>query len=299
MKIDLDKRVFNINVLLNDIIKINDIKICFIGTSNNMDMLYVVLLNIFGIQKVVDTCKEETDEHYSAFMILSYANGTDYSLNVTDYLLKNNDITIDKIIISLKGNTFIENNIFGYEYLNIRLLNIENCSSILFYSSIETSKIFIKNNYLEKDENIWLKFSYHNDIQNCIIKYEYIVTEPSYENDEKNYTEKIGIDSEPSYELQRDEYTGRTIHYFIISEKYLETNCESDNCKLCLKENITYCITCKNNSEIRKTNGKIEYKICYGEETINTKSSITESDVDTQEPYEKIINKFNRYIFNK
>ena len=236
-KIDLDKRVFNINVLLNDIIKINDIKICFIGTSNNMDMLYVVLLNIFGTQKVViryydidlyslyhykifkefrthlyknfvsfafsfcniDTCKEETDEHYSAFMIFSYANGTDYSLNVTDYLLRNNDITIDNIIISLKDNTFIENNIFGYEYLNIRLLNIENCSSIIFFSSIETSKIFVKNNYLEKNENIRLKFSNYNNIQNCIIKYEYIVTDPSYENDENYYTEKIGTDSETYY----------------------------------------------------------------------------------------------------
>ena len=140
---------------------------------------------------------------------------------------------------------------------------------------------------MEKNENIRLKFSNYNNIQNCIIKYEYIVTDPSYENDENYYTEKIGTDSETYYELQTDVYIGRTNHYFIILEKDLETNCESDNCKLCLKENITYCITCKNNSEIIETNGKIEYKICYGEETTDIESSITESDGDTQEESEE------------
>jgi hypothetical protein len=43
----LDRRTFNVNFLLNDIIKISNDKICFISTSDNRDILYIVLLTIF------------------------------------------------------------------------------------------------------------------------------------------------------------------------------------------------------------------------------------------------------------
>jgi hypothetical protein len=115
---------------LNDLIKISDEKICFLSTSNDKDILYIVLINIFGIEKLIiryydieilnlykfkffkdikahlyngfiafafsfcrkEKCRDENNEYYSAFMIFNYPNGTDTYLNVTDYLLRNNEI---------------------------------------------------------------------------------------------------------------------------------------------------------------------------------------------------------------
>ena len=49
----LDKKKFNINILFNDIIKISDNKVCFISTSDNRDILYIVLLDIYGTDKII------------------------------------------------------------------------------------------------------------------------------------------------------------------------------------------------------------------------------------------------------
>ena len=43
----LDQKIFNMNILLNDIIKISDNRVCFISTSYDRDELYIVLLDIF------------------------------------------------------------------------------------------------------------------------------------------------------------------------------------------------------------------------------------------------------------
>ena len=138
-EIELNRRVFNIHVLFNDLIKISDNKICFISTSDNKDVLYIVTLNIFTTVKVIiryydielfnkcnyklfmelkghlfnnfislafsfcpqEICTENTEEYYSGFMIFSYPNGTDFNMNITDYLLRNNDVKIDNLIIDL------------------------------------------------------------------------------------------------------------------------------------------------------------------------------------------------------
>jgi len=133
----LDKRVFNMDCSLNELIKISTEKICFLSTSNAKDILYIVLINIFGTEKLViryydievfklykykffkdirahlynnfiafafsfcqqEICEYENSDHYSGFMIFNYPNGTDTNLNVTDYLLRNNDLNINNITI--------------------------------------------------------------------------------------------------------------------------------------------------------------------------------------------------------
>ena len=46
----LDQRKFNTDCSLNDLIKISDVKICFISTSDTKDVLYIVIINIIGTQ---------------------------------------------------------------------------------------------------------------------------------------------------------------------------------------------------------------------------------------------------------
>ena len=48
----LDKIEMNTDSLLNDLIKINDNKLCFISTNDNKDIMIIVLLNIYNNNEI-------------------------------------------------------------------------------------------------------------------------------------------------------------------------------------------------------------------------------------------------------
>jgi hypothetical protein len=245
---------------LNDIAKISDEKICFTSTSDDKDKLYIVILKIFNFSKIVIryysieiyslnnykflsemrqhlynnyisfafsfcnqySCFNDSDIYYSGLMIFSYANGTDYNLDLTNILFNNNDIKIDNFIINLKKNVTIDNNVFGLVYKGIKIRNILNCHNISFVSSINESKDINENYILDGNEDIKLKFSNNlisND--NCIIEYKYIITEPDF--DEYNqYTierQTYGDDDDSEstyYNNQKSEYESKILNYNII-----------------------------------------------------------------------------------
>jgi len=293
----LDYKTTSVDCSLNDLIKISDKKLCFLSTSNAKDILYIALIDIFGTEKLIiryyeinvlnlynfkfaksirahlyndfiafafDFCRQDKNsENYSGFMIFNYPNGTDTNLNVTDYLLRNNNIDINNIIINLINNTFIENNIFRYAYSQVQVTNISGCDNINLFSSTNDN-IKITNNYiLNNNENIKLKFVKYSTIQ-CVIEYAYFVTDHSYAEDlneiSQKYVKKVGIDNRTSYDSHKGKYKGKSIYYNIILEKELESNCEKDNCLLCLKDKISYCITCKENFTLFEIGDKIENK---------------------------------------
>ena len=78
-----------------------------------------------------------------------------------------------------------------------------------------------------------------------------------------NYTE---YDEGTDYIFEKEEYTGRLNYYNIILNHELTSICEN-NCELCYKESINYCLTCKYNFSLYKENGEIK-KNCH---TIETK----------------------------
>ena len=143
----LDKKNFNYNFQLNDIVKLSNKTFCFISTSITKEELYIVLLNIIDSNKILiryysmpikESCnfifykeirahiynnyisfafsyskksKSDDDQNiFSSFMIFSYANGEDNDISLIDYLLENNDL--NNIIIDLKENVRIDNNIW-------------------------------------------------------------------------------------------------------------------------------------------------------------------------------------------
>ena len=164
---------FDSDCQLNDIIKISEYKICYIAPSTDRENLYVIILNIYGTEKIIiryykiqiyilyhykilleimshlynkfiafgfsfcqiTNCTVEAGEYYSGFMIFSYSNTIDTSLNLDDYLFDNN-IDIDDFEINLAENTKIENNIFGYIYSGIKILQKDNCDNINLVSSL-------------------------------------------------------------------------------------------------------------------------------------------------------------------
>jgi len=315
----LDRRTFNVNFFLNDIIKISNDKICFISTSDNREILYIVLLNILGTENVViryydieiynlynykifmdlrahpyndfmsfafsfcpqELCNNNNHTHYSGLMIFGYPNGTDSSLNVTEYLMNNNDIKINNITINLTGNFLIENNIFGFVYSDIQVLNISNCDYINIYSPIKHNKI-INNSFLNKSETLEIEFKKYNSTK-CKIEYAYYVTESKYQDDLDYYSEKIGTDDKDSFDSQRGYYKGRSIYYNLILDKDLETFCDKKSCELCLKDSLDYCITCRYNYTIFKIDDEIQNKTCEEiEEELTIETTMIETVTITE-----------------
>ena len=143
------------SLLLNDLIKISDNKIVFISASENTEILYIIIFNIFGEKKIKiryysiaiyalyhhkilkdlrinnfnnliafalsycpnKKCDSDDDEHYSALMIFSYTNSTDMAFYLEDYFLTNNLDDNNSLEIDLKGQLNLENNISDTFYL--------------------------------------------------------------------------------------------------------------------------------------------------------------------------------------
>ena len=84
-------------------------------------------------------------------MIFSYPNGTDNKLNIEQYLLYNNNMTIKDIEIDLKKELNIENNLFGYIFSSILIKEINDCEGYALYSSINKEQKIVENYVLNKD----------------------------------------------------------------------------------------------------------------------------------------------------
>ena len=286
----LDQFTSNPDFSLNDIIKISDGKVCFLSTSKVKEILYIVLLTNFENnhlsiryysffiyklynQKFLSEMKlhlynnnivmgysfcpqeicenDKTDTHYSAFMIFSYANGTDFELNLISYLISHN-YNEGNLELDLKNNLIIENNIFGLVYSGIEIINIKKSNIINFFSSKKRGDT--ENCFLKGDEN--LKFKIVDEIMEsdkCIIEYKYILTEPDLE-EYNNYPIIVNYTSseedEKIFENQKIEYEGKLLYYNIFVEQNLTRNCNDINCHLCLKESKDYCLICKFDSNI-------------------------------------------------
>ena len=330
------------NLLLNDLIKIKENTICFASTSLYKDTIYIIILNIFGDKKIKVryyaipsfnlynykilfelrihpyknyvsfsssfcqnvVCSSDNDDHYSALMIFSYPNATDYSLDIEQFLLDNNDISINDLKIDLKNYIIIENNIFGYIYDNILIKNMSQCENIKLYSSVNPTEEIKVNKAFGKDEQIILNLIKSNNdygIINCKLEYVYKVTEPEL-NVYDGYTDKITGDDDNNYFIN-DEYIGRLTYYEIILKKQLSSDCVDNYCNLCLKESNEYCITCKNNYILSKDDNNNQfYKTCIHDEKEEITEELTDKTTEmiieklTDINSEKIIENFSGII---
>ena len=317
---------FNNYLLKNDLIKISDNKLCFITSSSNNETLYIVSINIFQSNRATiryysydlfrlntfkilldmkahlykkfialafsycpnsnDCTNDATGEHYSAFLLFSYPNGTDFELNINNYLFENNKIKINNIIVDIKQNAKLENDIFGNIYYGYTIKE-NGCNNINLFS--DKTNIAININETIEDENIILKLEDRTiyNKTNCTIKFAYVYTDPNfgdYQNYTNAYDNTYGSFDKDNYNSQKDKYEGKTIYYNILIDEELYTECEN-NCELCLKrENI--CITCIYNYTITE-NESTKNKICLNEkETDIPTEQMTEIITQTEKAFE-------------
>ena len=338
-KIILQKKIFNNNLLLNDIVNINDKKIAFSAPVEDKEKLYVVLFDIFDKNKIkiryylmeifalynykilkdlrihrynnfiafasscchIRNCSYDENPHYAALIIFSYPNSTDTTLYLEDYL-NNNNIDPNNFEIDLKDQLKFENNIFGYVFSNIYIKKIEGPHPDYKSFSSINDEIEIKENYkLNKEENIIFKYTGSEGILLKLDKnIQYYFIVTEPDYDIYNtYPEEIDGNSGET-DYQKEEYNGRLSYYNIKSDTEFKFKCSDVNCILCNKDNPNYCFSCRYNYTFSETNGKS----CYGIETdliIETTEIITEKLTEpiTEKLTEPITEKLTEPITEK
>ena len=189
----LNKKEMNVKHVYNDLIKINDNKICFISTTNDLTELIIVLLSIYNrdniairyyiiniyslyIFKFNQNLRANLynnfisfafsflhdNGRYTGLMIFSYPNGQDHEENLIETMLIKNE-KIENILINLNDKIVIDNNIFGLVYHNITINDLIGCN--LINLSSQKNNMAITNNYLiEENEIILAEFELLNKI---------------------------------------------------------------------------------------------------------------------------------------
>ena len=157
---------------MSDIIKVKDKKIFLVAISLDKIKLYVVsifnynknylikrMYEIYGfnyneyyfynIMKIIIYNKflvfgsngfVRNGTSFSALTIFSYPNNIDTNIELSDYLLNNNDIKINNIKLKVQDLCIIDNNIFGLILTGIKILEIQE-SSYEYLSIINGEKI--------------------------------------------------------------------------------------------------------------------------------------------------------------
>ena len=274
---------FDPYLFLNDLIKINNNKICFCSTNNIIkNKLYIIVLNLYQdnsyqiryylinlenfygykIELYMRAHKYNNfisiafdfNNNYNekcntnnciSLLIFSYPNSTDNELIIDEYLYKY--LTLDYININLTNEVRIENNIFGYVFNGIEIKELLNCENLKIKTNLSNNKSIYLNYILQNNEIIKLEFSgisYNAFV--CNLQYNYIITEPDV-NVYNQYNIDFQGTKSKNHQFDKENYIGRLTYYNISLKEDLITNCSDINCGLCLKINNNLCINCKYN----------------------------------------------------
>ena len=277
-KMTFNDYLFNYNCTLNDIIKVFDKKIIFSAASLDNSKLYIISIYNYDQEKIIQRIYEinsfaynnykfynviriqfynnflafgsngfSADASFSTLIIFSYPNSTDINNELTEYLINNNDIKINKINLEIKNLCKIDNNVFGYILTGIKIIEIYKTTNE--YLSIEDgTEIKVDMNLpidanvkliIPKNGNIYTEFTYG-------MKYICQAKEPEYEDYNKypiSILDTGTSNKEDSYFVPQT-YSGRySYYYYLLDNKLTEEHCDKE-CELCYYTNKNNCVTC-------------------------------------------------------
>ena len=212
--------VYNVN--LNDIIKLNEFRICYVSTTNDKDKIKIIIFNLYdndsqiailyysiNIKKYnnISLYKElrlalynnfialtfshyiyennaTNKEFYSSLVIFNYPNSTDNSLDLIEQLIITNKKIENDFCFNFKGKMEIENNIFDYEYKGTQIINFPDN----IYLKINGKNV--DRNYILGDKDC-LTLSFPSNYSyleaaNYTIEYAYVLKEPHLLNMKPN-----------------------------------------------------------------------------------------------------------------
>ena len=280
---DFDK----LKVTLCDMIKVEDRKFYFVGTNDDRKKLVIISIfnynqnyiarriytlnikNLYNYQ--ISECLRLTiynqflsiglsymnasaEWHsYPSLLIFGYVKSNDTELDLINYMYFHNDTKIYNLTLELQGKYIIENNIFGYIYSGVEI--IENCEEVeegIYLADLNDEKI-ISDYFVPKNEKIKLiipkKDTYTPFM--CNFQYASVVSEPEYSEYNKYPVEFVDsgttIQEDYFYENNKKNYIGRYSNYKLIINSELTVDCK-ENCELCYTDIPNSCIVCKYSS---------------------------------------------------
>ena len=268
--------------ILNDFIKINDEKLAYLGVivdvPNKFKILIFDLYNNYEYMKirvydlefsnykinreialavfnnylvfsstVTDISKSnqvnDNSLRYSILIIFGYINGTDNSIDITDYLKDEYINSINNIVTDLTGNIQIDNNIFGYVILTDRLKLPSIPNDILFYN-ISNNSLLSSGDILSQNYNFIQNTELVKTNEYYSLDYQIIIQEPDYTTYDNTATSKISISS-----VDQENYYNPKLFYgrtntlkFKLCYEYCATctqigiKISDQKCKTCLDE---------------------------------------------------------------
>ena len=187
--------------------------------------------------------------YFSILIIFWYVNGTDISVNISDYL-KDDYINGDiNLVNQFTENVRIDNNIFEYYIMpdQIKLFSLP--GEVSFYNNDNSNKLsdgdILKENY-NFLQNI--DFTKTNDFDS--LDYQIIIKEVEYQTFDNSSTERIDISVEYDQKdfYQQNVFYGKAItikfklcHEYCATCKKLGLNLNDQKCETCLdKYNYSY-----------------------------------------------------------
>ena len=211
---ELTEFYFKTNDLLNDFVKINEERFIFVGLpstfSQSLSILLIDLYNNYNNMKIrsydsnLNNLYEVNQElsadvynnllvfsstvvtpgstsQFSIFMMFGYANGTDETIEISEFFMDDYINNNKNIVTELTKNIVIENNIFGYEVKEqLKLVSIP--EEILFYNIIDGNEILLNNNdILNKDYTFKQNISKEKTYEYYSLDYQFIIQEKDYD----------------------------------------------------------------------------------------------------------------------
>ena len=166
-----EDKYYKIRYYLIDLKNQNKIKIYSNLEAHIYNNLLVLGFNYNGDQEI------GIHEASTGLLIFSYSNSTDNYLYLDNYLY---NYTYNNITINLTKEVRIENNIFGYAFSGIEIVDLFQCNNLKFYSLLNKKQIY-PNYTLEKNESINLEIIINGSVSienfTCILQYRYKVIE--------------------------------------------------------------------------------------------------------------------------
>ena len=262
------------NCDLNDILRINENRFVFISTITNREKNVIILFDLYNDNKSLmmrkyllnlggkktstnlrlfsflgfigfSSCFKREKEQCS-FNILSYGNTTDYPI-VDDFLNKL-DLNQNYNPLNLEEKIYIENNLFGYEYVGTRIISVPNKDDTGLFIMNSQNKKEIKINDILYHNSIIFSYIANNTISkgDYIIEFTPIVNEKSsFLNKNSNLNKIYGTNiNQNSFSKN---YTGRHGQFIFNIENHDDFYCHQ-NCYSCFKKGISddeqFCVTC-------------------------------------------------------
>jgi len=274
---------FKTNVTLNDFVKVNEERVIFVGLSSTSFQKLIILLidlynnynnmiirsyesnlnNLYQVDQELSAdvynnllvfsatvVSPGSTSQFSILMMFGYANGTDVTINISeyfmdDYINSNKNFVTELTTVS---SIVIENNIFGLEVKEqLKLISIP--EEILFYNKNEdgTETLLNNNDTLNKDYTFKQNLSKNKTNGYYSLEYQFIVKELDYEDFNLKASRKIDYSASGSMDqssyFQPKEFLGRTN---TIKFKLCHDFCSTCN-KFGISNDTQQCMSCLEN----------------------------------------------------